>query len=159
VELYLLRHGIAEDRSPSGRDPDRRLTEEGREKLHRVLKRAAAAGVEPSLIISSPYTRAVETAEVAASELKYKGEILRAATLVPDSSPPSVWGEIREHREESSILLAGHEPLFSATVAWLLGSSHEMVEFRKAGLVRIDIHGFGAVPRGILQWMLTPKIA
>jgi phosphohistidine phosphatase len=159
VELYLLRHGIAEDRSPSGRDPDRRLTEEGREKLRRVLKRAAAAGVEPSLIISSPYTRAVETAEIAASELKYKGEILRAAALVPDSSPPSVWGEIREHRQESSILLAGHEPLFSATVAWLLGSNHEMVEFRKAGLVRIDIHGFGATPNGILQWMLTPKLA
>lgn len=159
MELYLLRHGIAEDRSPSGRDPDRRLTEEGREKLRRVLKRAAAAGVEPSLIISSPYTRAVETAEIAASELKYKGEILRAAALVPDSSPPSVWGEIREHRQESSILLAGHEPLFSATVAWLLGSNHEMVEFRKAGLVRIDIHGFGATPNGILQWMLTPKLA
>jgi phosphohistidine phosphatase len=159
VELYLLRHGIAEDRSLSGRDPDRRLTEEGREKLRRVLKRAAAAGVEPSLIISSPYTRAVETAEIAASELKYKGEIVRAATLVPDSSPPSVWGEIREHRQESSILLAGHEPLFSATVAWLLGSNHEMVEFKKAGLVRIDIHGFGAAPNGVLQWMLTPKLA
>jgi phosphohistidine phosphatase len=51
MELYLLRHGIAEDHSPSGRDQDRRLTEEGRDKLRKVLKRAAAAGVVPSLII------------------------------------------------------------------------------------------------------------
>lgn len=158
MELYLLRHGIAEERSLTGRDADRALTEEGRTKLHRVLKRAAAAGVEPSLIISSPYKRAVETAEIAKSELKYKGEILLKGALTPDSSPPSIWSELREHRDEPSILLAGHEPLFSATVAWLLGSTHAMVEFKKAGLVRIDIHTFGAQPQGILQWMLTPKI-
>jgi len=159
VELYLLRHGIAEDQSATGRDQDRALTEEGRQKLRRVLKRAAGAGVAPSLILSSPYKRAIETAEIAASELHYKGEILRVGTLAPESSPPSVWSEIREHRDEPSILLAGHEPLFSSTVAWLLGSTQEMVDFRKAALVRIDVHTFSASPHGILQWMLTVKVS
>jgi phosphohistidine phosphatase len=159
MELYLVRHGIAEDHSPSGRDQDRRLTEEGRDKLRKVLKRAASAGVEPALIISSPYKRAVETAELAAAELDYKGEILRVGSLAPDSSPPSVWSEIREHRDEPSILLAGHEPLFSSTVAWLLGSTREMVDFRKAALIRIDVHTFGPAPQGVLQWMLTAKLA
>jgi len=159
MELYLVRHGIAEDHSPSGRDQDRRLTEEGRDKLRKVLKRAASAGVEPALIISSPYKRAVETAELAAAELDYKGEILRVGSLAPDSSPPSVWSEIREHRDEPSILLAGHEPLFSSTVAWLLGSTREMVDFRKAALIRIDVHSFGPAPQGVLQWMLTAKLA
>ena len=56
MELYLLRHGIAEDHATS--DADRALTDEGREKVHRVMKRAAASGVSPSLIISSPYKRA-----------------------------------------------------------------------------------------------------
>ena len=159
MELYLLRHGIAEDHAPSGRDPDRRLTDEGREKLRRVLKRAASADVSPSLILSSPFKRALETAEIAASELRYKGEILRTGALLPDSSPPSLWSEIREHRSEPSILLAGHEPLFSSTVAWLLGSTNQMVDFRKAALVRIDIYSFSASPQGVLQWMLTPKLA
>lgn len=160
MELYLLRHGIAEDRSPTGRDADRRLTEEGRDKLRRVLKRAASAGVEPSLIISSPYKRALETAEIAASELRYKSEILRSGSLTPDSSPPSVWSDLRDHRDQPSILLAGHEPLFSSTVAWLLGSTHSMVDFRKAALVRIDVHTLGAgAPQAVLQWMLTPKLA
>jgi phosphohistidine phosphatase len=158
MELYLLRHAIAEEHSPTGRDADRRLTEEGREKLRRVLKRASSAGVSPSLIISSPYKRALETAEIAASELHYKGEILRAGSLTPDSSPPSVWSEIREHRNEPSILVAGHEPLFSATVAYLLGSTHDMVEFKKAALIRIDVHSFSPAPQGVLQWMLTPKL-
>jgi phosphohistidine phosphatase len=157
MELYLLRHGIAEDNAAT--DADRQLTEEGRQKLRRVLKRAAAAGVQPSLILSSPYKRAVETAEIAAAELDYKGKILRVGSLTPDSSPPSVWSEIRSHRDESAILLAGHEPLFSSTVAYLLGSTQEMIDFRKAALVRIDVHGFGAQPQGVLQWMLTPKLS
>jgi phosphohistidine phosphatase len=158
MQLYLLRHGIAEDNSASGRDQDRALTEEGKHKLRKVLKRAKAAGVEPSLIISSPYKRAVETAEIAAAELDYQGKILRSGSLIPDSSPPSLWSEVREHQDEPSILLAGHEPLFSQTVAFLLGSTQEMVEFKKAALVRIDIHSYTAHPHGILQWMLTPKV-
>jgi phosphohistidine phosphatase len=159
MELYLLRHGIAEDHASSGRDEDRRLTDEGRSKLRRVLERAHAAGVEPSLILSSPLKRAIETAELAAHELGYQGKITRTEKLVPDAAPSDVWSEIRSHREESSILLAGHEPLFSATVAFLLGSTRAMVEFKKAGLARIDVDTFGAEPRGVLQWMLTPKVS
>jgi phosphohistidine phosphatase len=159
MEIYLLRHGIAEDRASSGRDADRRLTDEGREKLRRVLERAHSAGVSPAVIISSPYKRAVETAEIAARELGYDRKILRVEALTPDSSPSRIWNEIREHRDEASVLLAGHEPLFSATVAWMLGSSHAMVEFKKGGLIRIDVEAFGAEPRGILQWMLTPKVS
>jgi phosphohistidine phosphatase len=158
MEIYLLRHGIAEDHASSGRDADRRLTEEGRQKLRRVLERAQSAGVNPALILSSPYKRAVETAEIAARELGYEGKILRVESLTPDSSPSRIWNEIREHRDRASVLLAGHEPVFSATVAWMLGSAREMVEFRKGGLIRIDVEGFGAEARGVLQWMLIPKL-
>ncbi len=159
MEIYLFRHGIAEDRAPGGRDEDRRLTDEGRQKLRRVLERAQAAGVSPSLILSSPLKRAVETAEIAARELGYEGKIVRSDSLTPDSSPSEVWTEIRIHRDEKAILLAGHEPLFSATVAWMLGSSHAMVEFKKGALVRVDVSSLGAEPKGILQWMLTAKLS
>src|SRR5258706_8645045 len=159
MEIYLLRHGIAEERSPSGSDADRRLTDEGREKLRRVMKRAANAGVELSLILSSPLVRAVQTAEIAAEVLKYPDKIVRVDSLTPDSSPKDVWEEIRTHKDEEAILLAGHEPLFSATTAYLLGATRSMVDFRKAGLVRIDVPGFGGTPAGVLQWMLTAQIA
>jgi len=159
MEIYLLRHAIAEERSASGRDADRQLTEEGRQKLRKVMKRAAGAGVEPSLILSSPLIRAVQTAEIAAEVLKYGGKIVKVDSLTPDSSPREVWEEIRARKDEQAILLAGHEPLYSATTAYLLGSTRSMVDFRKAGLVRIDVQGFGGSPGGVLQWMLTPKLA
>jgi phosphohistidine phosphatase len=159
MELYLLRHGIAEDRAGSGRDADRALTDEGKSKLHKVLKRAKKAGVTHTLILSSPLKRAIETAEIAAEELEYKSEIARSNALVPNSTARDVWSEIRAHRDEPSILLAGHEPLFSQAVAYLLGSTRAMIEFKKGALIRIDFASLGAEPRGVLQWMLTPKVS
>lgn len=159
MELYLLRHGVAEDRAASGRDADRRLTDDGKKKLRKILARAHTAGVAPTLILSSPLTRALETAEIAARELGCHSEIVRTTALAPDSTPSDVWSEIRAHRDEPSILLAGHEPLFSSTVATLLGSTRSMVEFKKGALVRIDFSTIGADPRGVLQWMLTAKLS
>lgn len=159
MQIYLLRHGIAEDAKPRQSDADRSLTEDGREKLRRILKRARAAAVEPSLIISSPLRRAVQTAEEAAGALGYQGEILLSKALLPEASPGGVWDEIRVHKGEPSILLASHEPLMSSTMAHLLRCPALMVDFKKGALVRIDCEGFGPEPAGFLKWMLTAALA
>jgi len=153
MEVYLLRHGIAEDGYP---DSARALTDEGKEKLRKVLKRC---GAKPTLILSSPYRRALETAHVAAESLDYAGEIERAQALTPDGSASDVWEEIRIRKNEDAILLASHEPLMSATAAFLLGAPGILVDMKKAALVRIDIERFGPRPAGVLKWMLTPAVA
>jgi phosphohistidine phosphatase len=156
MEIYLLRHGIAENAGPGMKDSDRALTQEGRDKLRRVLKRAKGAGVEPGVILSSPYRRALETAEIAAAALAYRGKVVKTEALVPNASPREVWEEIRARRDESSILRASHEPLMSSTLALLLGSPALLVDMKKAALARVDCDHFGAEPRGVLKWMLTP---
>src|SRR5262245_34770965 len=100
MQIYLLRHGIAEDAKPRQSDADRSLTDEGREKLRRILKRASSGGAEPTVIVSSPLRRAVQTAEEAAQALKYKGQILLSRALIPEASPAEVWEEIRVHKRE-----------------------------------------------------------
>jgi phosphohistidine phosphatase len=156
MQIYLLRHGIAEDPRPATPDADRALTSEGKEKLRRVLKRAA---VGPSLILSSPYKRAVETAEIAADVLGYTGKIVRIEALVPSGSPYAVWDELRARREETAVLLAGHEPLMSSIAAFLLDSPSLQIDMKKAALVRIDCEKLGAKPVGVLKWMLTPAVS
>lgn len=158
MQIYLLRHGIAEHTSPGGSDAARELTPEGREKIREAMKVAARAGVAPSLIITSPYRRAVSTARIAAEVLGYRGEIAASRTLEPGGDPRAVWEEIRVHRAERSLLLAGHEPLFSALGAYLLGAPEVNIDFRKGALLAIEIPAFGAQPRGILKWMLTAKL-
>jgi len=159
MQIYLLRHGIAEDAAPGQPDSERALTAEGRDKLQRVLKRARQAEVSPTLILSSPYRRALETADVAAQALDYRGKVVRTPALQPDASPRELWDEIRAHRTEDSLLLSSHEPLTSAAVAFLLGSPALLVEMKKAALVRIDCERFGSEPKGVLKWMLTPAVA
>lgn len=158
MQIYILRHGIAEDAKSGGSDAERRLTDEGKEKLRRVLKRARDAGVSPSLIVTSPLVRAVETAELAAVVLGYKDKLLRTKALEPGATPEQAWDEIRTHKDETELLLAGHEPLFSQLAAYLLRSPGLQVDMKKGALVRIDVDNFGAEPRGVLKWMLTPRV-
>ena len=159
VSIYLLRHAIAEDARPGLSDPERALTDEGREKLRRVLKRARAAGVAPSLILSSPYRRALETAAMAAQALSHQGKVEETPALEPMASPHDAWDEIRRRRGEESILLASHEPLMSSMAAFLLRSPALAVDMKKAALVRIDCQNLSPEPNGVLKWMLTPAVS
>jgi phosphohistidine phosphatase len=158
MQIYLLRHGIAEEARPGSSDADRALTSEGRDKLRRVLKQARRAGAAPSLILSSPYRRALETADVAVEVLGYAGKVVRTRALTPEASPLEAWEEIRARRDEPAILLASHEPLMSSMVAFLLTSPALQADMKKAALVRVDCDGFGPQARGVLKWMLTPAV-
>jgi phosphohistidine phosphatase len=159
MEIYVLRHGIAEDAGPGQADSQRALTAEGRDKLRRVLQRAAAADAAPSQILSSPYRRAVETADVVVEVLGYKGKVVKTRALVPEASPQDAWEEIRLHKGEPAILLSSHEPLTGSLVGFLLNCPALEVEMKKAALVRVDCDHFGPEPRGVLKWMITPAVA
>ena len=157
MTVYLLRHGIAENTASSGRDEDRELTGEGREKLSALLQRAAKSGVKPDMILTSPYKRAAQTAKLASKALEGP-EPVETDVLVPHSAPRSVWNEIRAHADARELLLAGHEPLFSHTVSYLLDAPTLKVDFKKGALVAIDFDSLRGEPRGTLRWMLLPRL-
>ena len=157
MEIYLFRHGIAEDAKAGHPDSSRALTDEGKKKTAEVVKAARRAGVAPSLIISSPYVRAVETAEIAAEGFGYKNDILRTETLVPHGLPENVWSELRDYRDAEAVLLAGHEPLMGHLAAYLLASPVLRIDVKKAAMIRIDVPALGRTPHGTLRWLITPK--
>jgi phosphohistidine phosphatase len=157
MEIYILRHGIAEEGKAGEPDAVRALTDTGREKLRAVLERAREAGVKPSLILTSPYRRATQTAHMAGQVLGCN-KIVESEILVPGSAPKAVWEVICARRREPALLIAGHEPLLGMTVGFLLGAPALQVDLKKAALVRIDQESFGVAPRGILKWMLTPRL-
>ena len=157
--LYVLRHGIAEERAASGSDADRELTAEGRRKLELVLERAAAAGARPDVILTSPLKRAVQTAKVAAGALNFKKDLVEAPVLAPGGTPQGVWDTLRDYRESEEVLAAGHEPLLSQVVAFLLNCPALQVDMKKAALVTIELNAWRGQPHGVLRWMLTPALA
>jgi phosphohistidine phosphatase len=147
MQLYVLRHGRAEAALSGGSDADRKLTENGRRELRGVLQKACESGAAPSLILASPYLRAVETAEIAAEILGYRGEIVTTEALIPEAEPKRVWEEIRARKNEPSILLAGHQPLMGHLVEYLTDSR---IEMPPGTLVRIDLDEFTGHGRGTL---------
>ncbi len=159
MQLYIMRHGIADEGQPGQSDSERALTADGKKKLRDVLKLARAVRVDPTLILTSPYRRALETAQMAADVLGYKGDIVRSDTLIPAAKPESVWDELRLHGDETQVLLAGHDPLFSYLTGYLLRCPNLQIDFKKGAIVRIDLERFVAEPRGVLKWMLVPKLA
>ena len=87
MEIWLLRHAAAEDRADSGRDADRTLTEDGHRRAREVGRGLARLEPEISLVLTSPYARARQTAESAARALNLGGKIRVTSALEPHAEP------------------------------------------------------------------------
>lgn len=157
--LDILRHANAEDRRSGVPDASRPLTAEGRDRLQRVLKRARSAGLRPTVILSSPLARAVETAEIVAAALKFEGEVKQIEALSPEATPQQTWDALRGYATEPEVLVAGHEPHLSRFTAYVLRAPFLEIDFKKCAMVRVRLDQLEKSPHGVLEWMLTPKVA
>lgn len=159
MEIYILRHGIAEDPRPGLRDSDRALTGEGKKKLREVLEFAREAGVKPELLLTSPFRRARETAEIAHEILAPQALVAPCNSIIPGGEMGHAWTDIRTHKDAEAILLATHEPFAGLFTAYLLNVPVLPIDVKKGAMIRVDVEAFGPQPHGVLKWMLTPRLA
>ena len=154
--LYVLRHAIAEEPRPGQSDSTRQLTETGRSRCRRVLAHAKRVKVQPQNILTRPYDRAAQTAEIAKAELGFDRELITSNALLPFVSVQDLWNEIRDYTAGGDVMVVGHNPQLSMLVVWLLGGRADALWLKKSGLVALDIGGAGPRPRAELSWLLTP---
>jgi phosphohistidine phosphatase len=157
MKIYLLRHGTAEPRGPNTPEAARQLTPAGRTEIRAVTRQASEAGISPDLILTSPWSRALETARLAA---KASGcsRMVETKSLLPDIPPSQIWKEIQEHRDAKELMVVGHEPHLSRFAAFLLEAPLSL-DMKKGALVRIDVQDQQGPSRGVLKWILTPRLA
>jgi len=158
MEIYVLRHGDAEPRSDEGEDSERKLTPKGRRDVEHVMRAAYAAKSRPELVLTSPYKRALETAQIAVRELDPQPPLVQTSALVPEGRLESVWKELRSHSPVSEILLVGHEPQLSQLVAYLLAAPALRFDMKKGALARISMDRLGPQPSGELKWAIAPSL-
>lgn len=154
-----MRHGIAADARPGQPDSERALTAEGKQKLRSLLRRLRKAGVRPALILTSPYLRARQTAEIAREELAPQALIVPAQALSPAATAQEAWDEIRLYSNQPSVLCASHQPLCGELSALLLGAPELQIDFKKGAVIGIEVNASAAQPRGYLKWLVTPKLS
>jgi phosphohistidine phosphatase len=161
MELYVLRHAIAVERGTPGyeRDSERPLTTKGARKMHNIAEGMQALGLEFDLILSSPYTRARETAEIVAGVFDLGKKLHFTDHLAIDGDPRLLVDEInREHEHAGSIVLVGHEPYLSGFISTLLsGDDHLSITMKKGGLCKLYVDSLQYGRCATLEWLMTPR--
>src|SRR5262245_9209939 len=138
MELFILRHGIADERSESAKDRDRALTPEGREKTRAAASALRKLEVCFDVVLSSPFVRAWQTAEIIVEELECEEVLRKCEALSAGADLKRVFEELKEISNSSSVLLVGHEPDLSRMISVLLaGSADVAVTMKKGGLAKL----------------------
>lgn len=161
MELLIVRHAIAEDRevfAATGRDDAQRpLTAEGIRKMKRTARGLREVVPSIDLLVSSPFTRANETAEIMRREYDL-ARVETARELEPGTSLHDV-GTWLGQLEQRVVAIVGHEPQLGRLVTYLVtGSERSGVELKKGGACLIEFEGELRAGRGRLTWAIPPGI-
>ena len=155
MRLLFLRHGSAESRETwTEADDGRPLTTEGRLAMAREAATFARLGLVPDAMLSSPLTRAHETAQIVAEGLGIADRLRDDDRLAPGFGPTELGAILDEHRGAKTVMLVGHEPDFSLTLGGLVGGA--ALVCKKGGLARVDVDPQSGVAE--LVWLLPPKV-
>jgi phosphohistidine phosphatase len=157
MRLVIVRHAIAVPRgTPDIPDADRALTPDGEKKFRKAAEGMVRVLDRPEEILTSPWLRALRTAEIAAEAW---------GKIAPKKTPALAGGSFEElaavlddYPPAATIAVVGHEPHLSALLARLLGTpDDERVEFKKGGVAVVDVPGRLA-DGGQLRMYLPPKV-
>jgi phosphohistidine phosphatase len=160
MELYILRHAPAAPRGSQYKDDSLRpLTPEGKKTMNQIAKGMKTLDLSFSAIVSSPYVRATETAQIVKDVLNYPRKVVLSANLTPDSPYDLLIKEINRHYPKAKrVLIVGHEPHLSSLIAFLLsGQCTIPINFKKGGLCHLSFVGILMAKSAALEWLLTPS--
>jgi phosphohistidine phosphatase len=157
-ELYLIRHGIAEERGEAWPDDSKRpLTERGVSRFKKTARGLAQIGVELDVVLSSPLVRARQTAEIVASASVPRPPLVIVESLAPGSGYQALLADLEKQARRCRIALVGHEPALGE-IAGLLTGFRQPLRFKKGAICRIDVTNLPPDEPGELRWFVPPGI-
>ncbi len=157
--VYIVRHGTAIDRTDPDAppDPERPLTRKGIEKTRAAMLGLREQKIKPDVLITSPFLRAAQTAEIAAETLGYPREkIQRTNGLAPSAEPAEIWKELSKLKSKS-VMCFGHGPNVDFLIASALESRTAVTSLKKSGVACLEMTSLSP-PKGQLLWLLQPKM-
>lgn len=158
MKLYFIRHAPAEFRhifAMTGQPDDLRpLTDKGIQRMQSMLKFLKKIEESVDVILHSPLTRCLQTAEICQSTYP-EAQLVSTKNLSPDHSAKKLYNEIINY-DVDSVVIVGHEPDLGQFLSWLLfRQATDHFPFKKAGIAKVDIYASG---RSYLKWIVRPKM-
>jgi phosphohistidine phosphatase len=157
MELYIVRHGIAQEQGEGGpADAERALTPDGRRKARRAAKGLKALGCRPGRLATSPLLRAEQTARIMAQVLCPDAPFEECEFLRPGVTPDAVARWLKGLRE-GSVMIVGHMPDVAEVASGLLTKGAGLdIAFKKAAVCCISFDAAPDMGTGRLEWLLQP---
>lgn len=162
MQLLIVRHadaGDAEDFAKTGKpDSQRPLSAKGRKQIRTAAKALVDLVPDVSLIVTSPYVRAVETHDALCAAYGKKVRSATSETLEPERPPDAFARWLRDQKDADVAAAVGHEPHLSTLVTWLMtGSEDSRVQLKKGGACLLELDDGPQKDSATLRWLLTPK--
>jgi phosphohistidine phosphatase len=137
--LYIMRHAEAVAESDTLQDQWRYLTEKGRSVAEKTVSSIIKNGPKPRLTITSPLTRAVQTAEIVAEKACRKNVVVASELLLPGADIAELIAHLKECRDAKRVMLVGHEPQLGLLLASLLGREESALALKKGACVALKL--------------------
>jgi phosphohistidine phosphatase len=140
-------------------DAARPLTPKGKRQLRQIATALQNLGLDFNLILSSPFLRARQTAEIIARSRKRKNRVAFSDELAPGGNPKALIQQLNELKPvPENVLLVGHEPYLSELIGLLIsGGTTTDIELKKGGLGKLEAAPLRFGRCATLAWLLTPK--
>ncbi len=157
MNLFLIRHSIAERPSPSKSDLNRELTTEGINLILKSSKFLKMFVPDLELILSSPYIRAFQTAEIISNSFDNKVKLIKENNLAAGCSTSSLI-EVISCYDEQNIAVVGHQPDISNHISNLTSNGNVNLVFRPATIAKIIFESRIGYGRGILEILIPSEV-
>lgn len=165
MEIIIVRHALAEEREDFAKkgleDQFRPLTLKGRKRMQKVCMQMKDFIKDVDVIVTSPFTRAAQTAQILSQFYPGK-KVIEIPEMVPQSPPQALLKWIRtQGRNHKRIMIVGHEPHLSVFASFMLtGKAESFIDLRKSGILSLEIESFAQADAGgaELMYSIPPKI-
>jgi len=157
MHLFLIRHSIAENISVDKKDFDRELTSEGKEVIVKTSQAWKSYIEQLDVVLSSPLTRAVQTAEIISTQFQPGKNIIKDNNLGTGSRTSDLI-EILNSLEYENVAIVGHQPDLSIHVNNFCGTGSFNLVFPPAALAKIEFDNKIKYGRGRLVYFVPPIV-
>jgi phosphohistidine phosphatase len=161
MKLYILRHGDAvEHGDPHYKENERPLTPKGVQRTKQLAHALREMEISFDAILSSPLTRAKQTAEIIAHGSRPPVKVEFSDHLTLSGNMEKLVAQLTMTRPvPENVLLVGHEPYLSGFISLLCVGGPELpVKLKKGSLCRLEVEHLSCGKCAVLEWLLQPRL-
>jgi len=156
MALFLVQHGIS---VPKDMDPEKGLSDSGREETNRVAQVAKGYKIPVQKIVHSGKKRAEQTAGIFHKTLALEIPMKKISGIKPMDDPQIFAATIER---EENVMVVGHMPFMERLVSFLITGSKNcrVLKFQNSGIVCLDMEvGEDNEADWFIKWTLNPHIS